>query len=39
MILAPVGILPNGKFKYNLTKVEIDEALLKEIALKQEGLL
>ena len=29
---APVGILPNGKFQYGLTKVEIDEALLKTIA-------
>ena len=36
--LAPVGILPNGKFKYGLTKVEIDEALLKEIALKTGGI-
>ena len=36
--LAPVGILPNGKFKYGLTKVEIDEALLKEIALKIGGI-
>ena len=36
--LAPVGILPNGKFKYGLTKVEIDESLLKEIALKTGGI-
>ena len=36
--LAPAGILPNGKFKYGLTKVEIDEALLKEIALKTGGI-
>ena len=36
--LAPVGILPNGKFKYALTKVEIDEVLLKEIALKTGGI-
>ena len=36
--LAPVGILPNGKFKYGLTKVEIDEALLKEIASKTGGI-
>ena len=36
--LAPVGILPNGEFKYGLTKVEIDEALLKEIAQKTGGL-
>ena len=27
------------RFKYGLTKVEIDEVLLKEIALKQEDLL
>lgn len=32
MARAPVGILPNGKFQYGMTKVEIDEALLKEIA-------
>ena len=36
--LAPVGILPNGKFKYGLTKVEIDEELLKEIANETEGI-
>ncbi len=36
--LAPVGILPNGEFKYGLTKVEIDEELLKEIAQKTGGL-
>ena len=36
--LAPVGILPNGKFKYGLTKVEIDEALLKEIAVETGGI-
>jgi Ca-activated chloride channel family protein len=36
--LAPVGILPNGKFKYGLTKVEIDEELLKEIANKTGGI-
>ena len=29
---APVGILPNGKFQYGLTKVEIDEELLQTIA-------
>ena len=29
---APVGILPNGKFQYGMTKVEIDEELLKTIA-------
>ena len=36
--LAPVGILPNGKFKYGLTKVEIDEDLLKEISRKTGGI-
>ena len=36
--LAPVGILPNGKFKYGLTKVEIDEVLLKEISQKTGGI-
>ena len=36
--LAPIGILPNGKFKYGLTKVEIDEVLLKEISQKTGGI-
>ena len=36
--LAPVGILPNGKFKDGLTKVEIDEELLKEIANETGGI-
>ena len=35
---APVGILPNGKFQYGLTKVEIDETLLKTIAKNTGGL-
>ena len=35
---APVGILSNGKFQYGLTKVEIDEALLKTIAKNTGGL-
>ena len=35
---APVGILPNGKFQYGLTKVEIDEELLKNIAVNTGGL-
>ena len=35
---APIGILPNGNFQYGLTKVEIDELLLKEIANKTGGL-
>ena len=29
---APIGILPNGSFQYGMTKVEIDEPLLKSIA-------
>ena len=35
---APVGILPNGKFQYGLTKVEIDEELLRTIAKTTGGL-
>ena len=35
---APVGILPNGNFQYALTKVEIDEALLQEIAKATGGI-
>lgn len=34
---APIGILPNGKFKYGLTKVEIDEKLLQTIAKTTGG--
>jgi Ca-activated chloride channel family protein len=34
---APVGILPNGQFQYGMTKVEIDEVLLKEIATTTGG--
>ena len=36
--LAPVGILPNGNFKYGLTKVEIDEELLKGISNETGGI-
>ena len=36
--LAPIGILPNGNFKYGLTKVEIDEELLKGIANETGGI-
>ena len=32
MALSPIGILPNGRFQYGNQRVEIDEALLKEIA-------
>lgn len=35
---APIGILPNGKFQYGITKVEIDEELLKTIADDTGGL-
>ena len=37
MARAPVAILPNGNFQYDMTKVEIDEALLKEIAQATGG--
>ena len=36
--LIKTGILPNGKFQYGITKVEIDEKLLKLIANKTGGL-
>ncbi|MDW5289080.1 VWA domain-containing protein [Formosa sp. PL04] len=32
MALSPIGILPNGSFQYGRVPVEIDEALLEEIA-------
>ncbi len=32
MALSPIGILPNGQFQYGMARVEIDEALLQEIA-------
>ena len=35
---APIGVLPNGKFQYGLTKVEIDEELLQSIADDTGGL-
>ena len=35
---APVGILPNGSFRYGITKVEIDEDLLKEISKSTGGI-
>lgn len=38
MARAPIGILPNGKFQYGMTKVEIDEDLLKEIATSTGGV-
>ena len=36
--LAPIAIDPNGTFRYGLTKVEIDEELLKSIAKETGGL-
>ncbi len=35
--LTPVGILPNGRFQYGVQKVEIDEALLQQIAADTGG--
>ncbi|MDT0676423.1 vWA domain-containing protein [Autumnicola musiva] len=35
--LSPVAILPNGRFQYGMSKVEIDEALLKQIANETGG--
>ena len=35
--LAPVSILPNGDFQFSLTKVEIDEDLLRYISEKTSG--
>jgi Ca-activated chloride channel family protein len=32
MALSPIGLLPNGNFQYGRIQVEIDEALLREIA-------
>ncbi|TVZ26233.1 Ca-activated chloride channel family protein [Gillisia sp. Hel_I_86] len=37
MALSPIGILPNGNFRYGNQKVEIDEDLLKEIARTTGG--
>lgn len=37
MALSPIGILPNGTFQYGNVQVEIDEALLKEIATTTGG--
>ena len=36
--LAPVAINPNGSFRFGLTKVEIDEDLLKSVAQQTGGL-
>ena len=35
--MAPVSILPNGDFQFSLTKVEIDEDLLRYISEKTSG--
>ena len=35
--LAPVSILPNGDFQFSLTKVEIDEDLLRYVSEKTSG--
>ena len=35
---APVALNPNGSFRFGMTKVEIDEQLLEEIASKTGGL-
>lgn len=37
MALSPVGILPSGQFQYGMARVEIDEALLQEIAQTTGG--
>ena len=37
MALSPIGINPNGTFRYGRQQVEIDEALLKEIAVETGG--
>ena len=37
MALSPMRVLPNGRFQYGNTRVEIDEALLKEIAKATGG--
>ena len=35
---APVALNPNGSFRFGMTKVEIDEELLKNVAIKTGGL-
>ncbi|MBE7641304.1 VWA domain-containing protein [Salegentibacter sp. BLCTC] len=35
--LTPVGTLPNGRFQYGIQRVEIDEALLQQIAADTGG--
>jgi Ca-activated chloride channel homolog len=37
MALSPIGIRPDGSFQYGMQQVNIDEALLKEIASVTEG--
>ena len=36
--LAPIALNPDGSFRFGMTKVEIDEQLLEEIASKTGGL-
>lgn len=38
LAVSPIGLLPNGQFQYGNIQVEIDEALLKEIAQTTGGL-
>jgi Ca-activated chloride channel family protein len=38
LALAPIGLNPNGSFRYGQKQVEIDEDLLKEIAAETGGL-
>jgi Ca-activated chloride channel homolog len=38
LAVSPIGTLPNGQFQYGNIQVEIDEALLKEIAQTTGGL-
>ncbi|MDT0641998.1 VWA domain-containing protein [Zunongwangia sp. F363] len=35
--LSPINVLPNGRFQYGMSKVEIDEALLRQIADATRG--
>ncbi len=37
MALSPIGIRPNGEFQYGMARVEIDEALLQDIAKTTGG--
>src|SRR5690606_26737061 len=37
MALSPIGVLPNGQFQYGMARVEVDEALLQDIAKTTGG--